>query len=67
MLHMLDPEILRVWEHVRDHAEQLRQQVVRVSWKDQVASSERLDSSLLLFVFSLTERKNEQQMERLCP
>ena len=25
MLHMLDPEILRVWEHVRDHAEQLRQ------------------------------------------
>jgi len=64
---MLDPEIPRVWEHVRDHAEQLRQQVVRVHWKDQIASSERLDSSLLLFVFSLTERKNEQQMEGLSP
>ncbi|MEO7910547.1 MAG: hypothetical protein ABIV47_12935, partial [Roseiflexaceae bacterium] len=40
---MLDPEIQSVWEHVRDHAEQLRRQLVRVSWKDQVASNERLD------------------------
>jgi hypothetical protein len=40
---MLDPEIQPVWEHVRDHAEQLRRQLVRVSWKDQVANNERLD------------------------
>ncbi len=40
---MLDPEIQPVWEHVRDHADQLRRQLVRVSWKDQVASKERLD------------------------
>ena len=40
---MLDPEIQPVWEHVRDHAEQLRRQLVRVSWKDEVTSKERLD------------------------
>ena len=40
---LLDPEIQPVWERVRGHAEQLRQQIARVSWKDQVAGKERLD------------------------
>jgi hypothetical protein len=40
---LLDPEIQPVWEHVRAQADQLRRQLARVSWPDQISSTERLD------------------------
>lgn len=67
----LDPEVQPIWEHVRDHAEQLRQQVVRVSWKDQAASKERLDrleAMLAALGQSGVEARQqlEQQAAQLC-
>jgi hypothetical protein len=65
---MLDPEIVPVWEHVRDHAEQLRRQLVRVSWKDQVASSERLDRlEAMLMTLAEAGAVSHQQLEQHAP
>jgi len=62
---MLDPEIQPVWEHVRDHADQLRQQLVRVSWKDQVASKERLDRlEAMLAALGQAGAESHQQLEQ---
>jgi len=51
MLHLLDPEIPRIWEHVRDHAEQLRQMRRKRQLEGSGRQRERRDSSLLLLVF----------------
>jgi hypothetical protein len=61
---MLDPEIQPVWEHVRDHAYQLRQQLVRVSWKDQAANSERLERlEAVLLALGQASTDSRQQHE----
>jgi hypothetical protein len=62
---MLDPEIQPVWEHVRDHADRLRQQLIRVSWKDQVASKERLDQlEAMLAALGSAGAESRQQLEQ---
>jgi Protein kinase domain len=61
----LDPEIQPTWERVRDHAERLRQQLVRVSWKEQVASNERLDRlEATLVALGQTGTDSRQQREQ---
>jgi hypothetical protein len=67
---LLDPEIQPVWEHVRDHAEQLRRQLVRVSWKEQVANIERLDRmeamlSALGRASAVSHQEREQHTQQL--
>jgi hypothetical protein len=40
---LLDPEIQPVWEHVREQADLLRQQLARINWPDQLSNKLRLD------------------------